>query len=141
METLPPEKLLEVAPFAIHATRGVLRDPKARRKTMALLLAGALVLIVLGLLGAKTWLEPHEHPGRFILFWLGCGWITLTALLLGLLDLPRLRTAARRGGEALNEDISQGAEVARHQAPAPAPAEGHGAELGRTNRKQPTRHD
>src|SRR2546423_2607875 len=124
METLPPEKLLEVAPFAVHATRGVLRDPKARRKTMALLLAGALVLIVLGLLGAKTWLEPHEHPVRFILFWLACGWIALTALLLGLLDLLLLRTAARRARKALSDEISQGSEVERHQGPAAAPPKG-----------------
>lgn len=111
METGPPEKRLEVAPFAVHATRGVLRDPKARRKTMALLLAGALVLIILGLLGAKTWLEPHEHSVRFILFWFACGWITLTALLLALLDVLVLRTAARQARKALREEISRGANA------------------------------
>jgi hypothetical protein len=113
METGPPEKRLEVAPFVVHATRGVLRDPKARRKTMALLLAGALVLIILGLLGAKTWLEPHEHSVRFILFWFACGWITLTALLLALLDLLVLRTAARQARKALRGEISQGSNVER----------------------------
>lgn len=113
METGPPEKRLEVAPFAVHATRGVLRDPKARRKTMALLLAGALVLIILGLVGAKTWLEPHEHSVRFILFWFACGWITLTALLLALLDLLVLRTAARQARKALRGEIGQGSNVER----------------------------
>ena len=106
METRPPEKRLEVAPFAIHATRGVLRDPKTRRKTMALLLAGALVLIAVGLLGAKTWLEPHEHPVRFILFWFACGWTTVTALLLSLLDLLLLRGQARRARRALREEAA-----------------------------------
>ena len=111
METLPPEKRLEVAPFAVHATRGVLRDPRARRKTMALLLAGALVLIALGLFGAKTWLEQHEHPVRFILFWFACGWITLTAVLLALLDLLVLRTAARQARKALREKTAGSADV------------------------------
>jgi len=106
METRPPEKRLEVAPFAVHATRGVLRDPKARRKTMALLLAGSLVLIALGLFGARTWLEPHEHPARFILFWFACGWITVTALLLALLDLLFLRAEARRARRALREEAA-----------------------------------
>jgi hypothetical protein len=106
METRPPEKRLEVAPFAVHATRGVLRDPKARRKTMALLLAGALILIAVGLFGVKTWLEPHEHPVRFILFWFACGWITLTALLLALLDILVVRGEARRARQALREEAS-----------------------------------
>jgi hypothetical protein len=111
METRPPEKRLEVAPFAVHAARGVLRDPKARRKTMAMLLAGALVLIVLGLVGAKTWLEPHEHSVRFILFWFACAWITFTALLLALLDLLVVRTAARQARKALREEIDGPADV------------------------------
>ena len=113
METQPPEKRLEVAPFAVHATRGVLRDPKARRKTMALLLAGALILITFGLFGAKTWLEPHEHPVRFIFFWVSCGWITLTALLLALLDVLLLRTEARRRRKRLGDEISEGSDVKR----------------------------
>src|SRR5437773_1075377 len=107
MEERPPEKRLEVAPFAVHATRGVLRDPSARRKTMALLLAGALVLIALGLFGTKTWLEPHEHPVQFILFWFACGWITLTALLLALLDLLLLRAQARRKRRAMREGLEK----------------------------------
>ena len=107
MEERPPEKRLEVAPFAVHATRGVLRDPRARRKTMALLLAGALILIALGLFGTKTWLEPHEHPVRFILFWFACGWITLAALLLALLDLLLLRAQARRNRRAMREGLEK----------------------------------
>src|SRR5438045_6673848 len=115
MEERPPEKRLEVAPFAVHATRGVLRDPRARRKTMALLLAGALILIALGLFGTKTWLEPHEHPVRFILFWFACGWITLTAVLLALLDLLVLRTAARQARKAMREGMAESADVKPHE--------------------------
>jgi hypothetical protein len=113
METRPPDKRLQVAPFAVQATRGVLRDPKARRKTMLILLAAALVLIASGLLGDKTWLEPHEHPVRFILFWFACGWITVTALLLALLDLLVLRTAARQARKALRDGIDRQSDINR----------------------------
>jgi len=113
MEERPPEKRLQVAPFAAHATRGVLRDPKARRKTMTLLLVGALILIAFGLLGAKTWLEPHEHAVRFIFFWLACGWITLTAFLLALLDLLVVRTAARQARKTLRGEVAQAPDVNR----------------------------
>lgn len=111
MEERPPEKRLEVAPFTVHATRGLLRDPKARRKTMAILLVLALALMGVGLLGAKTWLEPHEHPVRFILFWLCCGWITLTVLLLALLDVLLLRAQARRARKELREQAAAAAKV------------------------------
>ena len=36
METRPPKKSLRMAPFAIQATRGLLRDERSRRKTMAI---------------------------------------------------------------------------------------------------------
>ena len=80
---------------------------------MALLLAGALILITFGLFGAKTWLEPHEHPVRFIFFWFICGWITLTALLLALLDVLLLRTEARRRRKRLRDEISERSGVKR----------------------------
>jgi hypothetical protein len=107
METRPPEKRLRMAPFAVHATRGVLRDQKARRKTMTLLLVGALLLIGSGLVGAKSWLEPHEHPVRFVSFWFACGWITLTALLLALMDLLLLRGKTRRTERELREELEK----------------------------------
>ena len=105
MEERPPEKRLQVAPFTVHATRGLLRDPKTRRKTMAILLIVALVMMLLGFFGLGQWLEPREHPARFILFWLACGWITFTALLLALLDMLLLRAEARRAREALREKV------------------------------------
>src|SRR3982751_1340437 len=103
METRPPEKRLQVAPFTIHATRGLLRDRKARRKTMGVLLLIALVMILVGMVGLRAWLEPREHPVRFILFWGGCGWITLTALLLALLDMLVMRAESRRARQELRD--------------------------------------
>jgi len=103
METRPPEKRLEMAPFTVQVTRGLLREPKMRRIMMAVSIALAAVLLVIGLAGLRSWLEPHEHPWRFILFWLSCGWITVTALLLALLDMLLVRAAAKRSRKALHE--------------------------------------
>ena len=106
METRPPEKRFKVAPFAIHATRGLLRDARSRRKTMAILLVVALAMVILGLLGLRPWLEPHEHPLRFIFFWFACGWVILSVLLLAVLDMLLVRAEGRRTQQALREDAA-----------------------------------
>ena len=107
----PPEKRLRVAPFAVHATRGLLRDPGPRRKMMAIVIAVSLILVVTGLTVLRSSLDPHEHPARFGLFWFACGWITVTALLLALLDLLLVRAEARRTRRALREEAAAGSEI------------------------------
>jgi len=105
MEDRPPEKRLRVAPFAIHATRGLLRDQKSRRRTMAVSIAVALILSVTGLTVFRSWLDPHEHPWRFIFFWLVCAWETVLAILLALFDLLLMRAQERAARRALHEQI------------------------------------
>jgi formate-dependent nitrite reductase membrane component NrfD len=107
MEIPPPEKRLKMAPFTIHATRGLLRDPKMRRIMMAISIALAAILLVIGLTGLRSWLAPHEHPWRFILFWISCGWITVTALLLALFDLLLTRAQDRAAQKALREQLGE----------------------------------
>ena len=107
METRPPEKHLEVAPFTIHATRGLLRDPKMRRILMAISIAVAIILLVIGLTGVRSWLEPHEHPWRFILFWFACAWQTILAVLLAVFDLLLTRAQERAARKALGEQLAQ----------------------------------
>ena len=108
METRPPEKRLAVAPFTIHATRGLLRDQKSRRKLMAVSIAIALFLLVTGLTVFRSWLDPHEHPWRVVLFWLACAWETMLAILLALYDLLLMRAQERAARKALQEQASQG---------------------------------
>jgi hypothetical protein len=105
MEDRPPEKRLRVAPFAIHATRGLLRDQKSRRRTMAVSIAVALFLLVTGLTVFRSWLNPHEHPWRFIFFWLACAWETVLAILLALFDLLLMRAQERAARKALREQM------------------------------------
>jgi cytochrome bd-type quinol oxidase subunit 2 len=100
METPPPEKKLRMVPFIIHATRGLLRDERARRKTMAVALLAAVLMVVAGLTVLRPWLNPQAHPWRFMLYWFVCAWDTLLVLLLALLDLLVIRAQARTAEKA-----------------------------------------
>ena len=118
METPPPEKRLRVAPFAVHATRGLLRDRRSRRKTMTVSLIIALVLMVAGLTALRPWLNPHEHPWRFILYWLACAWEVVLVLLLALFDLLMVRAETRAAKKILDEQFrAGGAPPPRDQSP------------------------
>ena len=91
METPPPPERLWLARFTIHATRGLIREQRARRRIMGILLVLALVMIVAGLTALGPWLDPREHPARVIFFWFACGWLTLTAFLVAIADLLLVR--------------------------------------------------
>ena len=106
MEPGPPEKRLKMAPFIVHATRGLIRDQRMRRRTMGMLLAVAVIMILTGTFALGAWLDPREHRGWFLFFWLACGWLTITALLLALLDLLIVRVETRRTRKELEERIT-----------------------------------
>jgi hypothetical protein len=75
---------------------------------MTVLLLIALAMIAGGFLGRGSWLDSREHPLRFIFFWLGCGWITLTVLLLALLDILLVRTQSQAARRALRDEAQSG---------------------------------
>jgi hypothetical protein len=118
MESRPPKRSFWMVPFTVQATRGLLRDQRSRRKTMAISLAVAGLMLGAGLTVLRPWLDPHEHPGRFILFWLACAWETVLVLLLALLDLLLLRAQEREARKAFRENLSK-------ETP-PAPSSGDG---------------
>ena len=107
METRPPSNRPWMARFIIQVTQGLVRDERTRRKAMALLIFVAVAMVAAGLTGLRSWLEPREHTGRFILFWFACAWVTLTTLLLALLDMLMIRAKARQARKALREDVSK----------------------------------
>ena len=114
METRPPEKRLEMAPFTIHATRGLLRNQKSRRMLMAISVALAVLMLVTGLTVFRSWLHPHEHPWRFVLFWFACAWQTVLAILLALFDLLLVRSEARAARKAFRDQVAEvAAQAAR----------------------------
>ena len=107
MENSPGDKPLQTTSFAIHATRGLIRDPKTRRVVMVMVLTIALVLMVVGSTALRTTLDPHQRPGWFIFFWLVCAWLTITAMLLALFDLLMLRVDARKARRELHDEIEK----------------------------------
>lgn len=105
MPTLPKEKELESVSFIVHATRGMIRDQRTRRKAMLILLALAVLMLLAGFTIFQSALNPREHPWLVILFWVACVWLTFTAMLLALFDLLIVRLEARRAHRALREKL------------------------------------
>jgi uncharacterized membrane protein len=105
MENPPEEKRLQTTSFVMHATRGVIRDQRTRRKAMLLLLALAVLMLLAGFTVFQSALNPREHPWFAILFWVACIWLTFTAMLLALFDLLIIRLEARRAQRALREKL------------------------------------
>ena len=107
MDNSPDDKPLQTRSFVVHATRGVIRDPKTRRVAMIIVLTAALLVMIVGSTALRSVLNPHEHPIWFIFFWLMCAWLTLTAVLLALFDLLMLRTDARKARRQLQEEVEK----------------------------------
>ena len=74
---------------------------------MGISLFVAVVMLVAGLTVLRPWLNPHEHPWRFIFYWFACAWETLLVLLLALLDLLLIRAQARAARKAFQEEFSR----------------------------------
>src|SRR6266404_8069191 len=106
METRPPKKSFWIGPFTVQVTRGLLRDERSRRKTMGISLLIAVVMLVVGVTVLRPWLNPREHPWRFIFFWFACAWETLLVLLLALLDLLLIRAQARAARKLFRKEFS-----------------------------------
>jgi hypothetical protein len=101
------KKELRAVSFVIHATRGLIRNHKTRRKAMFVLLIIAMLLLFAGATFLQSPLNPHEHPFGFILFWLACAWLTLTAMLLAIFDMLVVRLEARRAERTLREALKK----------------------------------
>ena len=94
---------LRIVSFAIHSARGVIRDQSTRRWVMFITLVIAMLMLFFGTTFLRPLLSPREHPGWFLLFWLACAWLTLTALFLALFDLLMLRAQGRAARKILGE--------------------------------------
>jgi len=94
---------LKIVSFAIHSARGVIRDQSTRRWVMFITLVIAMLMLFCGTTFLQPLLSPREHPGWFVLFWLACVWLTLTALLLALFDLLMLRAQDRAARKILHK--------------------------------------
>jgi protein-S-isoprenylcysteine O-methyltransferase Ste14 len=105
VENAPQDKRLQWISFVTQVARGAIRDPKVRRKAMFGALLVALALLIAGSTILQPLLNPREHPGWFIAFWLVCAWITVLAMLLALFDLLMLRLQRRAAQKILQEQL------------------------------------
>jgi hypothetical protein len=96
---------LRIVSFAIHSARGVIRDQSTRRWVMFITLVIAMLMLFCGTTFLQPLLSPREHPGWFLLFWLACAWLTLTALLLALFDILTVRAQGRAARKFLGDKI------------------------------------
>jgi protein-S-isoprenylcysteine O-methyltransferase Ste14 len=103
----PNEKRLRLVSFAIHATRGLLRDQNARRKAMFAVVLVALVMLFAGATVLTALLDPRAHPGWFISYWFFCAWITMLAILLAVFDLLLVRSQERAERRRLNDEFTK----------------------------------
>lgn len=107
-ERPPDERKLRIASFATHATRGILRDRQTRRQVMFWIVIAAVVMLFVGATFLAPVLDPRVRPGWFILYWLGCAWVTVTAVLLALLDLLQVRLQTREETRRLAREAAEG---------------------------------
>jgi sugar phosphate permease len=105
MDTPPKPKSLRILAFVTHATRGVVRDQRTRRRAMLFVIGIAALMVISGSTFLQRVLNPREHLILFLLFWLGCGWFTATAVLLALFDMLMVRSQARKEQRELREGI------------------------------------
>jgi hypothetical protein len=94
-ERSPNKRNLRIASFATHATRGLLRDQTMRRKAMFWTVVVAVVMLFCGATFLAPWLDARVRPGWFMLYWLACGWFTVTVVLLAIFDLLLVRVRTR----------------------------------------------
>jgi hypothetical protein len=97
---------LRIVSFAIHSARGVIRDQATRRWVMFITLVIAMLMLFFGTTFLQPLLSAREHPGWFLLFWVACAWLTLTALLLALFDLLMLRAQGRAARKILGKKVN-----------------------------------
>jgi protein-S-isoprenylcysteine O-methyltransferase Ste14 len=98
---------LRIASFAAHASRGLVRDQTMRRKAMFWVVILAVLLLFCGATFFAPWLDPNIRPGWFLLYWLICAWVTVTALLLAIFDLLLVRVQARQTKRQLAQKLAE----------------------------------
>ena len=85
-------------------TKGIIRDQRLRRLVMFWIMMAAMVMLFVG-----SWLLSdrwgREHPWLYMGYWFVCAWLTLTAMLLALLDILVLRAAQRAARRVLEKQI------------------------------------
>ena len=99
------------AKFIIQVSKGLIRDQRARRLVMFYSVLAALVLIFAG--STFLWSLLREHPLVFLVYWAGCAWITLLAVLLAFYDMVKVRADVRRERRRLERELLEREHLAK----------------------------
>jgi protein-S-isoprenylcysteine O-methyltransferase Ste14 len=108
MQTPRDEKKFSPVTFAPQVVRGLIRNQATRRKAMGVVLVLTVLMVIVGSTVLREPLNPREHVGLFLLFWLACAWLTLTVVLLAVFDLLMVRTQARAARRAHAAAVAAG---------------------------------
>ena len=101
------------AKFIIQISKGLIRDQRARRLVMFYSIIIALVMLFAGSTFLWPLLNPHEHPFVVLVYWAGCAWITLLAVLLAFYDMVKVRADVRRERRRLERDLLEREHLAK----------------------------
>jgi len=89
--------------LVLAITRGIIIDQRARRTVLFYVVLTAMLMAFAG-----GFLFPHwlmARPWFFVLYWLGCAWLTLLTFLMALFDLLLVTRAARQEKKRLRREI------------------------------------
>lgn len=96
--------------ITVLLSKAIIRDPVLRRKCMFVLIGAAVLMLFLGsILLSDHW--ARKHPILYLCYWLGCAWLTVTGVLLALLDILVIRAAARATRRRLERELAAAEEL------------------------------
>ena len=105
-------------PTAARCGRRRLEKPLLRRvnrrcciRVVRLNRSTKLVLIFAG--STFLWSLLREHPLVFLVYWAGCAWITLLAVLLAFYDMVKVRADVRRERRRLERELLEREHLAK----------------------------
>ena len=99
------EEIPDVIRITVLLSKAIIRDPVLRRKSMFWIIGIAVLMLFLGqLLLSDDWRQ--KHPMLYLCYWFGCAWLTLTGVLLAVLDILVIRAAARTTRRRLEKELA-----------------------------------
>ena len=87
----------------IQTTKGIIRDQSVRRTVMFVIVLAALVMVFAGATFLSGWLAGDKWI--FLIYWVACAWLTMTAILLAIFDLIAVQLILRREKRRLKHQI------------------------------------
>lgn len=89
--------------LVLAITRGIIIDQRVRRTVLFYIVLAAMLMAFVGGFPLSIWLM--ERPWLFILYWLGCAWLTLLSFMMALFDALLVARAARQEKKRLRREI------------------------------------